>query len=106
MGGLIVSRGIARRHRWVLPRTMTMGVSLRDSPSGRCAFHVFLPARQFEEVRVRFTLEQVAFARHRLQLCLDPTHDMAAPYRMAPNYECKQTLLVILEFLLIHDAEL
>ena len=80
------------------------GVFLRDSPSGRCAFIVFLPARQFEEVRVRFTLEQVAFARHRLQRCPDPTHDMAVPYRMAPNYECTQTLLVILEFLQIHDA--
>ena len=80
------------------------GVFLRDSPSGRCAFIVFLPARQFEEVRVRFTLEQVAFARHRLQHCPDPTHDMAVPYRMAPNYECTQTLLVILEFLQIQDA--
>ena len=73
------------------------GVFLRDSPSGRCAFIVFLPAKQFEDVRVRF-------GRHRLQRCPDPTHDMAAPYRMAPNYECTQTLLVILEFLQIHDA--
>ena len=70
------------------------GVFLRDSPSGRCAFIVFLPAKQFEDVRVRFD-------RHRLP---DPIHDMAVPYRMAPNYECTQTLLVILEFLPIHDA--
>ena len=97
MGGLIVSRGIARRHRRVIPRTMTMGVFLRDSPSGRCAFIVFLPAKQFEDVRVRF-------GQHRLQRCSDPTHDTAGPYRMAPNYECTMTLLGILEFLQIHDA--
>ena len=73
------------------------GVFLRDSPSGRCAFIVFLPAKQFEDVRVRF-------GQHRLQRWPDPTHDMAAPYRMAPNYECTQTMPFILEFLPIHDA--
>ena len=73
------------------------GVFLRDSPSGRCAFIVFLPAKQFEDVRVRFD----RFDRHRLP---DPIHDMAVPYRMALKYECKLTLLVIMEFLLIPDA--
>ena len=73
------------------------GAFLRDSPSSRCAFVVFLPAKQFEDVRVRF-------GQHRMQLCPDPTHDMAAPYRMALKYECKLTLLVILEFLPIHVA--
>ena len=73
------------------------GAFLRDSPSSRCAFVVFLPAKQFEDVRVRFE-------QHRMQLFPDPTPDMAAPYRMALKYECKLTLLVILEFLLIPDA--
>ena len=73
------------------------GAFLRDSPSSRCAFVVFLPAKQFEDVRVRF-------GQHRLQRCPDPTVHMAMRYRMAPNYECTLTLLVILEFLPIHVA--
>jgi hypothetical protein len=73
------------------------GVFLRDSPSGRCAFIVFLPAKQFEDVRL-------LFGQHRLQRCPDPAPDMAVPYRMAPNYECTQTMPFILEFLPIHDA--
>ena len=79
--------------------------SICDVAVQYCRFvrHVFHHHRQVNEVGVRFTLGQVTFSPHRLQLFLEPTRSVArcTPYRMAPNYECTSPLLVVLEMLIV-----
>ena len=64
-------------------------IMMEGGPVGAEAYQKFMCCLQC--VGVRFTLERIAFTRHRMQLFLDPRGYIAVPYLMTPNYECTPT---------------